>query len=73
MHGYFIHDDAGTLVFRDTRFVKDIVPITEKLIPRDFVRTVGTEGMKVIVKQCKVAQKQKPCSVAAKNILIVAL
>lgn len=57
MHRYFLHADAGTLVFRDTRLMRDIVHTTEKLIPRDFVWTVGTEGMKVIVRQCKVAQK----------------
>lgn len=57
MHRYFLHADAGTLVFRDTRLMRDIVHTTEKLIPRDFVWTVGTEGIKVIVRQCKVAQK----------------
>lgn len=57
MYRHFLHDDAGTLVFRDTKFIRDI-HATEKLIPRDFVRTVSTEGMKAIVRQCKVAQSK---------------
>lgn len=57
----------GTLVFRDTRFMTDIVHIREKIPAPKILGELW--ALKVILRQCKVAQKQKPCSATAKKKL----
>lgn len=59
----------GTSVFRDTRFMRHIVHIREKIPAPKILGELW--ALKVILRQCQVAQKQKPCSAAAKKIKLL--